>query len=101
VIVERTPHTGVVGIRGEDVLGLELALHGLRYPVDKWQLIDHAQRDPISPGHPNRRAIGLLWALPTGRYLGLAQVLSGAARTCRGHPRRDNPAVVPDRNRPV
>jgi hypothetical protein len=91
-MVEHSPRTGVVGIRGDDVAGLELALHTVRYPVDKWQLIDHAQRHPVNSDHPNRRAIGLLWALPTGRYLGLAQVLSGAARTCRGHPRRDNPA---------
>ena len=95
MMVQRSPHTGVVGLRGDDVLDLELALRGVCYPVDRWQLIDHAQRDPASSGHPNRRAIDLLWTLPAGHYVGLAQVLSGVARTCRGHPRRDNPGPTP------
>jgi Protein of unknown function (DUF2795) len=77
----------VVGIRSDDVTRIGLALHGVGYPVEKWQLIDHAERDPAGRGGTDPRVIGLLWSLPTGRYLGLPQVLAAAARTVRGHPR--------------
>jgi hypothetical protein len=50
----------------------------------------------VGRGGVNQRAIGLLWALPTGRYVTFAQVLTSAARTARGHPRRDATAPVTD-----
>jgi hypothetical protein len=86
-----TPAHG--GICTGDVALLDRALHGLVYPVEKWQLIDHAQRHPAGLAPSDQRAIGLLWALPVGHYRSLAQVLVCAARTARGHPRRDSAAV--------
>jgi hypothetical protein len=84
------------GICRDDVARLDRALLGMTYPVDKWQLIDHAQRDPVGQGQANQRAIGMLWTLPTGRYVTFAQVLTSAARTARGHPRRKEPAPIID-----
>lgn len=77
----------VVGIRSDDVTRIGAALDGVGYPVEKWQLIDHAERYPAGQGDADQRVIGLLWALPSGRYLSLPQVLAAAARTARGHPR--------------
>jgi hypothetical protein len=94
-VAENATHTGS-GICRDDVARLDRALLGMSYPVEKWQLIDHAERDPVGRGGVNQRAIGLLWALPTGRYVTFAQVLTSAARTARGHPRRDATAPVTD-----
>ncbi len=78
----------VAGIHRDDIARLNLALAGVSYPAQKWQLIAHAEREPVGRGRPDRRTIRQLWALPTGRYPGLAHVLVGAARTARGHPHR-------------
>jgi hypothetical protein len=78
------------GICAGDVALLDRALHGLVYPVQKWQLIDHAQHQPAGLAPSDQRALDLLWALPVGHYRSLAQVLVCAARTARGHPRRDS-----------
>jgi hypothetical protein len=78
----------VAGICAADVAQLNSALAGLSFPVDKWQLIDHAEGDRTDADRGGQRAISLLWALPAGRYLGLGQVMTGVARTARGHPRR-------------
>jgi hypothetical protein len=94
-VVENASHASS-GICRDDVARLDRALLGMNYPVDKWQLIDHAQRDAVGQGQPNQRAIGLLWALPSGRYATFAQVLTSAARTARGHPRREEPALLTD-----
>jgi hypothetical protein len=82
------------GICAGDVALLDRALHGLVYPVQKWQLIDHAQRQPEVLAASDQRALDLLWALPVGHYRSLAQVLVCAARTVRGHPRREGSAVA-------
>ncbi|NMH96160.1 DUF2795 domain-containing protein [Pseudonocardia acidicola] len=79
----------------DDVARLDRALAGVRYPADKWQLIAHAtERDRIKRGLVDERMIRQLWALPAGRYPGLADVLTAAARTARGHPRRDSPHQI-------
>jgi hypothetical protein len=93
------PPTSVVGISRGDVARLHRALAGVSYPVDKWQLIEHAECEAGGTGSGDRRAIGVLWALPTDHYLGLAQVMVGAARTARGHPRRGSPGPA-TRRRP-
>jgi hypothetical protein len=77
----------VAGIRRDDVTRIGAALDGVGYPVEKWQLIDHAERYPAGRDGTDPRVIGLLWSLPSGRYLSLPQVLAAAARTARGHPR--------------
>lgn len=82
------PPGPVAGICAADVAQLNSALAGLNFPVDKWQLIDHAEGDRTNADRGGQRAISLLWALPAGRYLGLGQVMTGVARTARGHPRR-------------
>ena len=76
----------VAGIHRDDIARLNLALAGVSYPAQNWQLIAHAECEPVGPGRPGRRR--QLWALPVGRYSGLSQVLVGAARTARGHPHR-------------
>jgi hypothetical protein len=76
------------GIGGGDVERLDRALTGISYPAPKWELLAHAGRDPACQGRINRRAIDLLWTLPDDDYRDRAQVLSAAARTARGHPRR-------------
>lgn len=60
----------------------------LNYPAQKWQLIACAVGKPGGHGHPEPRTIQQLWALPSGGYPGLGQVLSAAAQTARGHPHR-------------
>ena len=58
----------VAGIHRDDIARLNLALAGVSYPAQKWQLIAHAEREPVGRGRPDRRTIDQLWALPTGRY---------------------------------
>ena len=94
-----TPPRSVIGVARDDVERLNRALAGATYPMEKWQLIEHAECDPAGTDRGDHRAILLLWALPAGHYLGLAQVLVGAARTARGHPRRG--ARPPARLRPA
>ena len=78
----------LAGVSQDDIAQLEEALTGLRYPVEKWQLIAHAVRTLAGRTGPEMRTIQQLWALPAGRYRSFPQVLAGAARTARGHPRR-------------
>lgn len=88
----------LAGIWGEDSSRLVRALATVGYPVWKWQLIDHVEHDTADQ---DRRVIPLLWTLPTGRYSSVAEVLSGAASTSRGHPRRDRVTVVNVANHPA
>ena len=78
----------VAGIDRDDIARLNLALAGVSYPAQNWQLIAHAECEPVGPGRPGGRTSRQLWALPVGCYCGLSQVLVGAARTARGHPHR-------------
>jgi len=77
-----------IGVSREDIARFDRALSGLRYPVEKWQLIAHAEQTAHGPEAADLRTIEQLWALPAGRYRNFDQVLAGAARTARGHPRR-------------
>jgi hypothetical protein len=81
--------TPVAGIHYDDIVRLDQALVGLSYPARKWQLIAHATEiGPRGRDRTDPRTMCQLWALPTGHYLNLTQVLVGAARTARGHPHR-------------
>jgi len=77
-----------IGVSRADIAHFDRALRGLRYPVEKWQLIAHAVQVTDGPEAADGRTIEQLWALPAGRYRNFDQVLAGAARTARGHPRR-------------
>jgi hypothetical protein len=83
----------------DDVLRINEVLAGVRWPAQKWQLIAHVEQDPAVRARTDARTICQLWALPAGWYSNLGQVLSGAARTVRGHPapgrRAAWPAAVP------
>jgi Protein of unknown function (DUF2795) len=92
-VVDNSSTPGHCGICAGDVALLDRALRGLVYPVEKRQLIDHAQRHPAELAPSDQRALDLLWALPVGHYRSLAQVLVCAARTVRGHPRRESTTV--------
>jgi hypothetical protein len=81
-----------IGVSREDIANFDQALRGLRYPVEKWQLIAHAVQAAAGPEAADLRTIEQLWALPAGRYRNFDQVLDGAARTARGHPRRADDA---------
>jgi hypothetical protein len=81
-----------IGVSRDDIARFNQALHGLRYPVEKWQLIAHAVQSTDGPEAVELRTIEQLWALPAGRYRNFDQVLDGAARTARGHPRRGDGA---------
>ena len=94
------PPGPVAGICAADVAELNSALAGVGFPVDKWQLIDHAEGDRTDGDRGGQRAVILLWALPAGRYLGLGQVMTGVARTARGHPRRAAAEPSPARRFP-
>jgi len=76
------------GVYSEDIARFDRALRGLHYPAEKWQLIAHAVQSTDGPEAVDLRTIEQFWALPTGRYRNFDQVLDGAARTARGHPRR-------------
>jgi hypothetical protein len=88
-MIKQSGSSPIAGVHRDDVERLEHALAGLTYPAQKWQLIAHATHDrPAGHHRTDRRTIEQLWALPAGRYVNLAQVLLGAARTARGHPLR-------------
>jgi hypothetical protein len=86
VVVNRSIDPPLAGIWREDSTRLVRALATVGYPVWKWQLIDHVEHVTADR---DRRVVHLLWALPAASYSGVSEVLSGAASTCRGHPRRD------------
>jgi hypothetical protein len=70
-------------------------VYRLHYPVERWELLDHATRTnkALAPD-PDSRTTHLLWTLPNRSYRSLDDVAIGLARTVRGHPRRrpDQPA---------
>jgi hypothetical protein len=78
----------VAGVHLDDIIELHHVLAGVSYPAQKWELIAHAESDPVGRGRPGPRTFRVLWSLPTGRYGDLEQILTAAARTARGHPRR-------------
>jgi Protein of unknown function (DUF2795) len=84
------------GVYSEDITRFDQALRGLRYPAEKWQLIAHAVQARADQDPADLRTIEQLWALPAGRYANFSQVLAGAARTARGHPRRPETDPKPD-----
>jgi Protein of unknown function (DUF2795) len=84
------------GVYSEDIARFDRALRGLRYPAEKWQLIAHAVQAHADQDPAVLRTIQQLWALPAGRYANFSQVLAGAARTVRGHPRRPEADTNPD-----
>ena len=86
-MVDHAPHAPVAGFHVDDIARFDQALTGVRYPVSKWELIAHAGAHPVGR-RTDPRTIRQLCALPTGLYTDLTQVLSGAARTARGHPLR-------------
>jgi len=101
-VVEQLPqHTPVAGVYRDDITRLNQALTGLSYPAQKWQLIAHVAQRPSDPTQADLRTIQLLWALPADRYTNLAQVLAGAARTARGHPRRGGVPSSPAQHAPL
>jgi hypothetical protein len=87
----------VAGMYREDMLRINEVLAGVRWPAQKWQLIAHVEHDPARRARTDARTICQLWALPTGWYSNLGQVLSGAARTARGHPNRLGAQPLPHR----
>jgi Protein of unknown function (DUF2795) len=87
-VVTTSLYRSVAGIHRGDIARLNLALAGVSYPAQKWQLIAYAERDPIGHGRTDLRTSRQLWALPSGQYADTSQVLVGAARTARGHPHR-------------
>ena len=87
-MVTTSLYRSVAGIHRDDIARLNLAPAGVSYPAQNWQLIAHAERDPIGHGRTERRTSRQLWALPSGQYTDTSQVLVGAARTARGHPHR-------------
>lgn len=100
-VVPSVVYRPVPGIYREDVTRLHGVLAGVSWPAQKWQLIAHAERDPVGPGRPDQRTVEQLWALPTGRYIDPTQVLAAAARTARGHPHRLPPVPGTDHAVPV
>lgn len=96
IVVKTSLYQPVAGIFRDDIARFNLALAGVNYPAEKWQLIAHAERDPVGRGRPDPRTIRQLWALPAGRYPGLDQVLASAAWTSRGHPSRSGEAPIID-----
>jgi hypothetical protein len=78
-------------VHSDDLSRIDTVLSGLRYPVERWELLDHATRT-IHGADPGRRTesrtIQQLWTLPARRYHSLDEVLIALARTARGHPRR-------------
>jgi len=87
-MVEQARHQPVAGVYRDDIARFDQALVGLRYPAQKWQLIAYAGHGPAGGARTDVRTIDQLWALPAGLYADFAQVLTGAARTARGHPDR-------------
>jgi hypothetical protein len=72
-------------------LRIDTVLSGLSYPVERWELLDHATRttDAADPERrSDSRTIHQLWTLPNRRYHSLDEVLIALARTARGHPPR-------------
>jgi Protein of unknown function (DUF2795) len=88
VVEESRQPRFVAGVSHEDMIRLGRVLAGACYPAEKWQLIDHAVAAVSASEDTDRRLIHQLWALPPGRYHDFTDVLAGAARTARGHPRR-------------
>lgn len=79
------------GIHTDDLSRIGSALSGLCYPVERWELLDHATRThgTAEPGQRlDSRAVHLLWTLPHRRYGSLDEVVTALARTVRGHPPR-------------
>jgi hypothetical protein len=80
----------VTGMYRDDIARIGQALAGAVYPTQKWQLIAHATRATPKDDAPayHWRTIDQLWALPSGSYRDVTDVLAGLARTARGHPPR-------------
>jgi hypothetical protein len=78
-------------VHSDDLLSIDIVLSGLSYPVERWELLDHATRT-VHAADPGRRSdsrtIRQLWTLPNRRYHSLDEVLVALARTARGHPPR-------------
>jgi hypothetical protein len=87
------------GVHSDDLPRIGRALSGLCYPVEKWELLDHATRT-VQAADPGRRydfrTIDQLWTLPGRRYHSFDDVLTGLARTVRGHPPRRPHQIPPD-----
>ena len=96
-MTQTTTRTVVAGIHPEDIAQIDRALDGMTYPACKWQLIAHASQDRAGRTRACPRTITQLWALPASTYASLAQVLTGAARTARGHPARNRTPRTPPR----
>ena len=76
-MVTTAPDQRKAGICREDITRLGGVLAGVGWPAQKWQLIAHAERDPVGPTRPDQRTLQQLWALPTGCYADLARELLG------------------------
>jgi hypothetical protein len=91
-------------VHSDDLLRIDTVLSGLRYPVERWELLDYATRT-VEAADPGRRSgsrtIHQLWTLPIGRYHSLDEVLISLSRTARGHPPRHSDRTrlrpLPDR----
>jgi hypothetical protein len=91
MVVEQLRRKPVTGMYRDDIVRISHALTGMAYPTEKWRLIAHATRATPKDDPPyctDRRTIDQLWALPSGYYRDVTDVLAGLARTARGHPPR-------------
>jgi hypothetical protein len=87
---ESTRSRSITGVHSEDLSRIGDALSGLNFPVERWELLDHATRpsQTLASAGPDSRTVDLLWTLPNQRYRNLDDVMTALARTRRGHPQR-------------
>ncbi len=78
-----------MGITPSAADSLQQALTGVRYPAEKWELIDHCGPGAERSAPVSSRTIRRLWGLPPVRYSNLRQVLRAVARAACGQPRRE------------
>lgn len=90
-MTEQHPHPRVTGVYRDDITRIARALATVDYPAPKWQLIAHATSHENPSPDTNQRTIDQLWALPNRDYTDLNDVITGLARTARGHPPRRTP----------
>lgn len=89
--IESAQPRPIPGVHRDDLLPIGAALSGLHYPVERWELLEHATgtlHATDSAAHPDSRTIRQLWTLPNCRYHNLDEVFTALARTARGHPPR-------------
>jgi hypothetical protein len=55
------------GVHSDDLLRIDTVLSGLSYPVERWELLDHATRTPPTPNDAPTRAPSTSYGrCPTG-----------------------------------